>query len=31
MRGSVRVEAEKEGQSEIVDIFVSDIMANGNG
>ena len=31
MRGSVRVEAENEGQSEIVDIFVSDIMANGNG
>lgn len=31
MRGSLRIEAEKEGQSEIVELFVSDMMENRNG
>lgn len=31
MRGAVRIEAEKEGQSEIVDVFVRDLMESRNG
>lgn len=31
IRGAVRIEAEKEGASEIVDIFVSDLMERRNG
>lgn len=31
MRESVRIEAEKEGKSEIIEVFVSDIMENRNG
>lgn len=31
MGGAVRIEAEKEGKSEVVDAFVSDIMAHKHG
>jgi len=31
MRGAVRIEAEKEGNSEVVDLFVSDLMGRKDG
>ncbi len=31
IRGAVRIEAEKEGSTEIVDVFVSDLMERRNG